>query len=103
MGVASIRSPKNEERRIHRAGRTAELPLVGESHNLDPVWFAKSAKYSASIGPSFPDRRAASKVAYQPLSTIAGTIQRRLLFAQRWGNRPAFLWIAKDLRCCASG
>ena len=21
---------------IHRAGRTAELPLVGESHNLDP-------------------------------------------------------------------
>ena len=21
---------------VHRAGRTAELPLVGESHNLDP-------------------------------------------------------------------
>ena len=21
----------------------------------------------------------------------------------RWGNRPAFLWIAKDLGCCASG
>jgi putative tryptophan/tyrosine transport system substrate-binding protein len=23
--------------------------------------------------------------------------------ALRWGNRPAFLWIAEDLRCCASG
>jgi hypothetical protein len=23
--------------------------------------------------------------------------------AQRWGNRPAFLWIAEDLGCCASG
>ena len=21
----------------------------------------------------------------------------------RWGNRPAFLWIAEDLGCCASG
>ena len=41
MGVASIR--KSEKRgeghgtvTIHRAGRTAELPLVGASHNLDP-------------------------------------------------------------------
>jgi hypothetical protein len=25
------------------------------------------------------------------------------LLTQRWGNRPAFLWMAKDLRCCASG
>ena len=40
---------------------------------LTPVRFAKSAKHSASIGPSFPDRRAASKVAYRPLSTIART------------------------------
>jgi len=38
---------------------------------ITPVRFAKSAKHSASIGPSFPDRRAASKD--QPLSTIAGT------------------------------
>lgn len=40
MGVASIRSPKSAESHgtvtIHRAGRTAELPLVGASHNLDP-------------------------------------------------------------------
>jgi hypothetical protein len=54
---------------IHRAGRTAELPLVGESHILTPVRFAKFAKHSASIGPSSPDLRAASKVAY-----IAGTM-----------------------------
>jgi signal transduction histidine kinase len=40
---------------------------------LTPVRFAKSAKHSASIGPSFPGRRAASKVAYRPLSTIART------------------------------
>jgi hypothetical protein len=25
------------------------------------------------------------------------------LCAKRWGNRPAFLWIAEDLGCCASG
>ena len=46
---------------IHRAGRTAELPLVGARHNLDRVRFAKSAKHSASIGPNFLDRRAASE------------------------------------------
>jgi hypothetical protein len=37
---------------IHRAGRTAELPLVGAS---------RSAKHSASIGPNFLDRRVASE------------------------------------------
>jgi hypothetical protein len=26
-----------------------------------------------------------------------------LLWAKRWGNRPALLWIAEDLWCCASG
>jgi len=46
---------------IHRAGRTAELPLVGASHNLDPLRFAKSAKHSASIGPNFSVRRAVSE------------------------------------------
>ena len=46
---------------IHRAGRTAELPLVGARHNLDRVRFAKSAKHSASIGPNFPVRRAPSE------------------------------------------
>ena len=25
------------------------------------------------------------------------------LMTQRWGNRPAYLWIAEDLGCCASG
>ena len=40
---------------------------------LTPVRFAKSAKHLASIGPSFPDPRAAHKVAYRPLSTVAGT------------------------------
>jgi len=25
------------------------------------------------------------------------------LCAKRWGNRPAFLWIAEYLGCCASG
>jgi hypothetical protein len=34
---------------IHRAGRTAELPLVGARHNLDRVRFAKSAKHSAGL------------------------------------------------------
>ena len=24
------------------------------------------------------------------------------LMTQRWGNRPAYLWIAEDLGCCAS-
>ena len=41
--------------------RTAELPLVGASHNLDPLRFAKSAKHSASIGPNFSVRRAVSE------------------------------------------
>jgi hypothetical protein len=26
-----------------------------------------------------------------------------LPLAKRWGNRPAFLWIAEDFGCCASG
>jgi hypothetical protein len=41
-----------------------------------------------------------------PLLEVKRTSGRRtqcLLLTQRWGNRPAFLWIAKDLRCCASG
>jgi hypothetical protein len=25
------------------------------------------------------------------------------LSPQRWGNRPASLWIAEDFECCASG
>jgi hypothetical protein len=27
---------------------------------------------------------------------------RRPLYPERWGNRPARLWIAGDLGCCAS-
>jgi hypothetical protein len=41
---------------------------------LTPVRFAKSAKHSASIGPSFRDQRAVSEVACGPLSTIVGTM-----------------------------
>ena len=48
MGVASIRSPKSAESHgtvtIHRAGWTAELPLVGASHNLDPHQSPESAE-----------------------------------------------------------
>ena len=44
---------------IHRAGWTAELPLVGASHNLDPRSVRQVCEHSASIGPNFPDRRAA--------------------------------------------
>ena len=60
---------------IHRAGRTAELPPVGESHNLDPHSVRQVCEALGLDCPSFPDRRAASKVAYRPLSTIAGTMR----------------------------
>ncbi len=45
---------------IHRAGRTAELPLVGENHNLDPrsvrqVCEALGLDWSKLPGPESPD------------------------------------------------
>jgi hypothetical protein len=36
-------------------------------------------------------------------SRHSSALSRRPFRANRWGNRPAFLWIAKDLGCCASG
>jgi mRNA interferase HicA len=45
---------------IHRAGRTAELPLVGASHNLDPRSVRQVCEALVSIAPNFPDRRAAT-------------------------------------------
>src|SRR6516225_7854246 len=40
-----------------------------------------------------------------PMSAFGGKadMRRCLLLTQRWGNRPAFLWIAERLGCCASG
>jgi hypothetical protein len=37
-----------------------------------------------------------------PKANIRQRIELCLLCAMRWGNRPAYLWIAEDLGCCAS-
>ena len=66
---------------IHRAGRTAELPLVGANVITSTcVRFAKSAKHSASIGPNFPDQRAASE---------AASVGELFLFLCRSGSTPS--------------
>ncbi|MGA7017540.1 MAG: hypothetical protein WBZ25_11155, partial [Pseudolabrys sp.] len=46
---------------IHRAGRTAELPLVGASHNLDPRSVRQVCEALGRDWSNFPDRRAASE------------------------------------------
>ena len=41
-----------------------------------------------------------------PFWVISGHVQRKTacpISANRWGNRPALLWIAEDFGCCASG
>ena len=45
---------------IHRAGRTAELPLVGASHNLDPRSVRQVCEALGLDWSKLPDRRAAS-------------------------------------------
>jgi hypothetical protein len=42
----------------------------------------------------------ASLIAVKRERWIGGEPSR---YAKRWDNRPAFLWIAEDLGCCASG
>ena len=38
----------------------------------------------------------------RPMHSVPVPINVRC-YSNRWGNRPAFLWIAEDFGCCASG
>jgi hypothetical protein len=54
----------------------------------------------------WPDQRfAVSNSRWEPRAGIPLARPSRCLPAasERWGNRPASLWIAEDLGCCASG
>src|SRR6516165_386610 len=42
-------------------------------------------------------------VRFTPESRHWNSVAECPLRAKRWGNRPAFLWIAEKLGCCASG
>jgi hypothetical protein len=44
-----------------------------------------------------------SETACKQTQSGEADIPRRPLLTQRWGNRPASLWIAEDFGCCASG
>ena len=68
MGVASIRQEKRGEGHgtltIHRAGRTAELPLAGAGHQLDPRSVRQVCEALGLDWSSLPGPRAASDRAY---------------------------------------
>src|SRR5215471_13018967 len=45
----------------------------------------------------------AGHVRFTPKGGHWNSVGKCPLCAKRWGNRPAFLWIAEYLGCCASG
>jgi putative SOS response-associated peptidase YedK len=61
--------------------------MVAQIHNRMPLILAPSGY--------------ARWLSDQPDPHAVGSTRWRM--TQRWDNRPAFLWIAEDLGCCASG
>jgi hypothetical protein len=49
------------------------------------------------------DPMANGDVSSWPEADVAWTQSEVRFPGKRWGNRPAILWIAVDLGCCASG
>jgi hypothetical protein len=57
----------------------------------------------SAVGTTRTFRNVRYSVAMGWKADIIGSLRAFPLLTQRWGNRPAFLWIAEDLGCCASG
>jgi hypothetical protein len=64
-----------------------------------------AAQQAMSALPPIATAKASAKghVRFTPESRHVQCTSPCLLWAKRWGNRPALLWIAEDFGCCASG
>src|SRR5436189_5806170 len=56
-----------------------------------------------TVGSKADVTRSNCDVCFTPNSGHPSAQTKCPLWANRWGNRPAFLWIAEDFGCCASG